>query len=53
MLIFGNGGSVIAAIERHFGDRVWVTFLASISILAGIVFAAFLTIFKLKFSDYL
>ena len=53
MLIFENRGSVVAAIERNFSDRIWVIFVTSILILAGIVFAAFLTIFKLKFSDYL
>ena len=44
---------MVAAIERNLSDRIWVIFVTSILILAGIVFAAFLTIFKLKFSDYL
>ena len=53
MLIFGNGGSVIAYIEERFANHVWVIFLVTIMILSGTVLAAFLTIFKLKFSDYL
>lgn len=53
MLIFGNGGSVIAYIEESFADHIWVIFLVTILIQAGTVLAAFLTIFKLKFSDYL
>ena len=53
MLIFGNGGSVILYIEERFTNRIWVIFLVTVLILAGTVIAAFLTIFKLKFSDYL
>ena len=53
MLFFGNVGSVIATIEERFVNQIWVLFLATVLIMSGTVFAAFLTIFKLKFSDYL
>ena len=44
---------MIAYIEERFANHVWVIFLVTIMILSGTVLAAFLTIFKLKFSDYL
>lgn len=53
MLFFGNAGSAIAAFDTGARNRILIIFLGTVLMLALTVFAAFLTIFKLKFSDYL
>jgi len=53
VLIFGNRGSAIGAVDAYARTRIWIIFLGSVLIMSATVFSAFLTIFKLKFSDYL
>ncbi len=53
MLFFGNAGSAIAAFDTRARDKIWVIFLGTVFMLVLTVFAAFMTIFNLKFSDYL
>lgn len=53
MLIFRNTGSAISAVDSRARDHIWVVFIGTVLVLSGTVFAAYLTIFKLKFSDYL
>ena len=53
MLIFSNSGSVIGAVDSKARTRIWIIFIGAVLIMSGTVFSAFLTIFKLKFSDYL
>ena len=53
MLCFANHGSVIAALDREARNRLWVIFTSAVVIMSAIVFSSFLTIFKLRFSDYL
>ena len=52
-LVFNNLGSAVGAVDAKARDRIWVIFLGSVVIMSLTVFSAFLTIFKLKFSDYL
>ena len=53
MLIFSNKFSIIAAIDHNMRTRIWVIFVFTIIIMALTVLSAFMTIFKLQFSDYL
>ena len=53
MLIFGNTGSAIGYIDSKARDQIWVVFLGTVFMLSCTVFVCFLTIFRLKFSDYL
>ena len=53
MLIFSNTGSAIGYIDSKARDQIWVVFIGTVLMLSCTVFVCFLTIFKLKFSDYL
>lgn len=53
MLIFDNSGSAIGAVDEKARSHIWINFLGAVFIMSATVFSAFLTIFKLKFSDYL
>ena len=53
VLIFDNRASAIGAVDAYARTRIWTIFLGAVLIMSATVFSAFLTIFKLKFSDYL